>query len=309
MAVAEELHFGRAATRAFVSQPALSQAIARLERALGVQLFHRNRHAVRLTDAGEEMLYHARRLISSRDDALRRVHRIARGEAGFLRMGVAMLAELDVASALGALTAEHPGITLDRVSAMSERLLAQLREGGLDLAMVHQVPSLATPDDLEWEVLRRVRLTALLPQDHPLADREQIRLVELRDETFLVPPRKLAPSAFQGLHQMCRQIGGFSPNVIESPTASTLTIDSDWAPILNGAAIGLAPEGATRPAHADAIRVVPIEPPPNSIIALVWRRDDRSPLLRRVVEFVRQYRDQHGWTEDPTPNGRASETG
>ena len=299
VAVAEELHFGRAAVRAFVSQPALSQAIARLERALGVQLLVRNRQGVRLTDAGEELLYHARRLLSSRDDAVRRVRRTGQGEAGFLRAGIAMLAELDVAPALSALTAALPGITLDRVSAMSERLLAQLREGGLDLAVVHQVPLLATPGDFDWEVLRRGRLMVLLRQDHPLADRTQAKLVELREETFLVPPRKLAPSAYQGLHQMCRQVGGFRPKVIESPTASTLTIDSDWRALLDGAAIALAPEGATRPARVDGIKAVPIEPPPTFILALVWRRDDRSPLLARVVEFMRRYRDEHGWTDGP----------
>jgi DNA-binding transcriptional LysR family regulator len=98
---------------------------------------------------------------------------------------------------------------------------------------------------------------------------------------------------------MCRQVGGFRPKVIESPTASTLTIDSDWRALLDGAAIALAPEGATRPARVDGIKAVPIEPPPTFILALVWRRDDRSPLLARVVEFMRRYRDEHGWIDGP----------
>lgn len=100
---------------------------------------------------------------------------------------------------------------------------------------------------------------------------------------------------------MCRQFGELEPQVGESPTASTLAIDSDWREIGEHAAIGLAPESATRHIHTDTIKPVAIQPRPGFVLALVWRDDDRSPLLGRVVDFIRQYRDRHGWTENPKP--------
>src|SRR4051812_32793915 len=87
--VAEELHFGRAAACLYISQPALSQAIAKLESAIGVQLLVRNRQGVELTEAGRELLARARSMLSARDEALNRIRLIDQGEAGVLRVGVA----------------------------------------------------------------------------------------------------------------------------------------------------------------------------------------------------------------------------
>ena len=91
--VAEELHFGRAAGRLHITQPGLSQAIARLERDLEVQLFTRTRSNVELTEAGAELLHRARHLLTDLDDAVARVRIVRTGEAGLVHVGVALLAE------------------------------------------------------------------------------------------------------------------------------------------------------------------------------------------------------------------------
>ena len=106
-AVAEELHFGRAAGRMYISQPGLSQAIARLERQLGVRLFTRTRSNVELTEAGTELLHRGRRLLADLDGAVSRVRMAGRGETGLIRIGVAHLAEPAVAPALTAFQAER----------------------------------------------------------------------------------------------------------------------------------------------------------------------------------------------------------
>jgi DNA-binding transcriptional LysR family regulator len=298
VAVAEELHFGRAAERLYVSQPALSQAIARLEAALGVRLLKRSRHHVEHTAAGAELLRRARRLLCDKNETIERVRSLGNGTAGILRLGVAMLAEHAVEPALTSLTATHPVLVVDRVGAVSERLLAQLREGRLEVAFVHRVPVLSTIDELAWEVVRRRRLMALVGRAHPLASNTSIRLEQLRDETFLVNPRELAPSAYDGVQLMCRQFGGFDARLLESQCTSTLPHGHDLRLIRNGTAIALITEDTARDATPDLTATVGIEPPPASVIALAWRRRDSSPMLERFLDFVRTFRDQHRWTSE-----------
>jgi DNA-binding transcriptional LysR family regulator len=297
VAVAEELHFGRAAARLFISQPGLSQAIAGLERSLDVDLFVRTRHNVELTDAGTELLRHARRMLADRDAAVASVRRVERGEAGVLRIGVALLAEHEVAPALAALLAEYGELLLDRSGAMSERLLASLEARDLDAVVVFQVPVLATLRDIETEVIRSGRLAALVSQGSALKTRESVRLSDLSGERFLAPPRELAPSSFEGMKAMCHAYGGFEPEVVELSTSSVPLGAADWGPIVAGAAIATMPEGTARAIQPEGTSVVLVEPPPAYSLALAWRRDDESPLLRRFLNFMCAYRDQHAWTQ------------
>jgi DNA-binding transcriptional LysR family regulator len=285
--LAEELHFGRAASRLFITQPGLSQSMAKLERALNVPLFQRSRRDVQLTDAGVELLHHARRLLADLDEAMERVRGVGRGEAGLLRIGLALLTEHVVAPMLAALAAEYPGIVFDRTSAVSERLLAQLSEGSLHVAVVHQVPALATLPGVEWEVLRRGRLAALVNPGHPLAGQASIALKQLSEDTFMVNPRELAPSAFQGLKLMCTEFGGFDPKVIETGAASTPSVDADWSLIRQGTAIAVTAEETARGICPPSVAVVPIQSPPGYVLAVAWRRGDQSALLGQFLGFVR----------------------
>ena len=295
VAVAEELHFGRAAARLVMTQPGLSRSIAKLERVLDVQLLQRSRRGVRLTHAGVEFLLRARWLLADLDCALERVRGAGGDRAGVVRAGVALLAEPVIAPALAAFHAEYPGVVLDRTAAVSERLLAQVSDGRLHVAFVHQVPVLATPPRVDWEVVRRGRLAVLMTRRHPLAGRAAVALGQLRADTFLVNPRDLAPSAFQGLKLMCAEFGGFDPHVMESKTASAPTPDAGWRAIRHGAAIaGMAEETARAMCPPD-LRVIPVQPPPGYAVAAAWRRGEHSLQLDRFLGFVRRYRDAGAW--------------
>ncbi len=185
--VAEERHFGRAAARLFITQPGLSQAIARLERELEVQLFTRTRSNVELTNAGTELLDHARGLLAGLDDAVTQVRVAGRGKAGLVRVGVALLAEPVVAPALKAFQEHHEAIVVDRSAMVSERLLAHLAEGRLHAAVIHQVPALTT-ETVAREPLQRGRLAIVASPASKLAHQEAVTLSELSDQTFLVNP-------------------------------------------------------------------------------------------------------------------------
>ncbi len=298
VAVAEELHFGRAAARTYITQPALSQAIAGLERTLDVRLFARTRQNVELTDAGAELLRHAKGMLVEREEAVAAVRRVERGEVGVLRIGVALLAEHEVAPALAALSDTYPDIVLDRTAAVSERLLASIRDRILHAAVVHRVPVLGTIEGVEFEVIRTGRLATLVSQSSTLADAASVQLSDLAQETFLVPPREFAPSALEGLRTTCLSFASFEPKLLEAPT-STVPLGSDWRPVIDGDAIALMPEETAQAVRPDGAVVVPLEPPPEFSLALAWRSGNGSPALDRFVAFIRAYGAEHGWTPAP----------
>jgi DNA-binding transcriptional LysR family regulator len=296
--VAEELHFGRAAARLYITQPGLSQAIARLEQELDVKLLARTRRSVELTEAGTELLQRARRLLADHEEALIRVRSLGRGEAGSVRLGIAQLAEPVVAPAIAAFSDAHQEIVLDRSVMLSERLLEQLEEGRLQAALVHQLPALTSAANIEWEPLRLGRLAVLASRTSELAQRRSVTLGDLSDETFLVNPRALAPGALEGLKLMCRQFGGFDARVLESTAASTVTLDTDRRPIRDGAAIALMAEPAARAVNPTEVAVIPLRPPPLYVIALAWRRGEQAAPVDRFLDYVRGYRDQRAWTTE-----------
>lgn len=295
VSVAEELHFGRAAARMFITQPALSQAIAGLERTMDVKLFTRTRQNVALTDAGSELLRHARGLLADREDAVASVRRVERGEVGVLRLGVALFAEQEIAPALEALGDEYPDLILDRTAAVSERLLASIQDRTLHAAVVHRIPVLGTMDGVESDVIRKGRLAALVSRSSRLADGRAIGLGELSDETFLTPPREFAPSALEGLRTTCLSYAGFEPKLLEAST-STLPLGSDWRPVIDGEAVALMPEGTARALQPDGAVAVPVEPPPEFALSLAWRSGNGSPALHRFVSFIQAYSAAHEWT-------------
>jgi len=297
--VAEELHFGRAAARLYISQPGLSQAIARLERELEVRLFTRTRSSVELTEAGARGAAVRRRLLADLDNTVERVRMTGRGQAGLVRIGVAHLAEPVIAPALTAFQAEHPSIAVDRCTMVSERLLEQLAEGRLHAAVVYRVPALPRVDAVMSEALRRGRLAVLASPQSRLAGRNVVTLSELSKETFLVNPRSLAPGAFEGLKLMCQEFGGFEAKVLESAAAFTVALGTDWRPVRDGTAIAVMAETTAHAIRAEGIAVVPVQPPPQYALALAWRHDEHAPAARRFLAYLRRYRDQHAWITDP----------
>jgi DNA-binding transcriptional LysR family regulator len=209
-----------------------------------------------------------------------------------LRVGVALHAEHDVSSALTALAGEHPGLVLDRSSAISERLLEEVRDGKIDAALGYPVPTMAASDGVESEVIRRIRNTVLVSEESPLAHRASLTVAELREETFLVNPRELAPGALQGLRTMCRVFGGFDPELLES-TLPALPLEAAWRPIVEGSAILVLPETSAATVRAPGLVSVPIEPPPLCEVILAWGARSLSPMLERFIAFMRAFRNDH----------------
>jgi DNA-binding transcriptional LysR family regulator len=292
--VAEELHFGRAAARLYISQPALSQAIAKLEGAIGVQLLVRNRQRVELTEAGTELLARARSMLSASDDALNRIRLINQGEAGVLRVGVAVFAEHAVMPTFSALTARHPRLVIDRVVAVTDRLVEQLNAGMLDAVLGHAMPTIVEMESVRSELVIKEPMAALVRHTSHLAGRSSLTIADLRDESLMIPPRELAPSALVGMVAMCRTFGGFEPKTFECPAMATGPLNPAWLRHDGCEAVAFGGMSMVSSGLPTGLVAIPIVPPPLLSVALVWRRDDNSPVLQRLIDFLRERRDRAG---------------
>jgi DNA-binding transcriptional LysR family regulator len=182
VAVAEELHFTRAAERLYIAQPALSEQIRRLEGELGVELLRRTTRKVELTAAGEEFLSRARRILAEADEALADASRAARGETGSIRVATGSTAGVElVPRVLRAFRTERPRAHLELRQSDWEDYSGGLRDGSVDAAFVW----LPLEDDgLSFAALRVEPRVVALEAGHPLAAERELRMEQLVDEPW-----------------------------------------------------------------------------------------------------------------------------
>jgi len=276
--VAEELHFGRAARRLHVSQPPLSNRIRQLEAELGLQLFDRNTRAVRLTDAGTRLLPAARRVLVEAGKARRVAHAIASGEEGRVRLGFAGASSQRALPILAAaVRSEYPGIELVLESqTYVYAALEQIASGVLDLAFV-RLPVL--DPDLDARVVEVEELVCALPASHPLAQRSEIDLADLRDEDFVSLPEDLGSILQSTMMSLCTA-AGFKPKVSQvAPDSATVL-----ALVAAGAGVTITLSSVQR-VQAVGIAYRPLRgaDPGHMLAALAWRRDNPSAALAHVL--------------------------
>lgn len=221
LAVAEELHFGRAAERLGMLQPPLSRTIRGLEDNLGVSLFQRTTRNVRLTSAGEALLEPARKMLEYQSLAIDSVQRASTGETGRVNFGFARSSSRTLAAALVTESARgRPGITFSLESnVFAEEGLARIADGTLDLALVRW--SKQPPKVIGRPVLVE-RLSAALPEGHRLAGRSSIRVEELSDEDFISLPAHPSSSLRETTMRLCHE-AGFAPRLVQNaPDSQTI---------------------------------------------------------------------------------------
>lgn len=196
VAVAERLHFGRAAAALHISQPPLSRAIRALEAELGVTLFARTRRRVDLTPEGARLLEEARRTLAQLERSVLDLRSMSAGERGRLRIGFVSLADFGVLPGLlKAFKAARPGVTLSLREMLSPDQAAALAAGELDLGLL--LPPMPEPAALEHLVVQRERFVAALPAQHRLAkERGRLAMSALAGDSFVMVPRDIAPGLY-----------------------------------------------------------------------------------------------------------------
>src|SRR5271169_2526746 len=194
LAVAEERHFTRAAAKVGIGQPPLSQQIRDLEAEVGAALFHRVVHGAELTEAGKVFLAGVKEMPLTAERATMAARRAARGETGSLRVGSTATATFNVVvpSAIRTFRRAYPEIHLTLEEANTTRLVVGLREGTLDVVFLRP----GTPDTAELQLrpLSEEPMVVALPKHHSAAKRKEIDLAVLKDDPFLLFPRKVAPT-------------------------------------------------------------------------------------------------------------------
>ena len=206
LAVAEELHFGRAAERLHIVQPAVSQQVRRLERELGVPLFGRTTRSVSLTEAGQRFLPHARAVLAAADRAADSVAEF-RPSAALVRLGTSEGLGDHLDRLLGAFTRLAPGVQLELVHAPTPQRLQRVRDGSLDATIVR---GSWPPAGLDFTPLWTDEVLVALPAAHPLASAEVVSFADLAD----LPARLSSPERNRPLYELvlasCRE-AGFEP--------------------------------------------------------------------------------------------------
>ena len=184
VAVAEELHFGRAAARLNISQPPLSQQIQMLEQQVGARLLARTNRSVALTAAGKQFLADSRQILGLVNDAAARAERLHQGEAGELRIGFTSSAPFirAVSDTLSLFRQQYPDMHLQTREMNTREQLAPLSEGALDLGLMRNTQ---LPESLHHEVILHEPLMAMIPRMYPLAQKPIVTLAELAKEPFV----------------------------------------------------------------------------------------------------------------------------
>lgn len=279
VAVAEELHFRRAAERLHLTQPSLSQRIRALEHEIGTDLFVRDRRSVALTPAGKAFLEPARRSIDNARIAKEQALRAVRGEVGRLRLGFTVLAFYGLLpEALQAFRRRHPDVEVELVEMNSPSLETALITGTIDLAILH--PPLGHPE-LMVRSLPDEPLMLALPESHPLAALEEIPIRALADELMLIAPRAVGPSIYDRMIALF-QSEGVTPHVVQEVTPMTTLSGL----VAAGTGIGFVTRGLSRQPRP-GVCYRPVTPTPPSLpMAASWSKPELTATGRRFLDEV-----------------------
>jgi DNA-binding transcriptional LysR family regulator len=284
VAVAEELHFGRAARREHVVQPALSQQIKKLEQELGVTLLARNKRHVKLTEPGRAFLDEARRTLRDAEGAITAARRAAAGETGRLRVAYLEWGMyLFLPAILRRYRERYPSVELS-ITVM-DRLPQReaLARGDVDVGFF----ALREEDsDLGADLMAAEPLVAVLPDTHRCARDRRLPLEALSDDPWVLLPRELRTYYLEVVLRACASVG-FVPRVVqEADQLSAVT-----ALVSAGLGVSLVPQVFASRAR-DRVAVLPLTGhAPVLPHHAVWRKDALTPTGERFLDLAREVRD------------------
>jgi DNA-binding transcriptional LysR family regulator len=282
VAVAEELHFGHAASRLHTSQPSLSEQIRNLERELKVQLLIRTKRRVELAPAGQRFLDEARSILAAADRAVGLARETARKESRKLAIGISPETDWRLLGRALRLFAEHvPSAEILFENLTPEAQVEALHKGRIDLGFV-ALPMEA--EGLVSEATGRVQLMVALPEEHPMARHATLRLGQLSKEAYTLWPRHLSPASYDQLLAVFRRAGFGPPITMEGDLPSTHTV---LGMIAAGLTIALVDPGLRQMATSGVIFRALAGPGIFTETGVIYRRNDPSPILSSFLHQLR----------------------
>lgn len=279
VALAEELHFGKAAKRLHMAQPPLSQQIQRLERELGVQLFFRSSHNVELTPTGSMLLPQVRETLRAAEKTSRLARAVAAGDVGEVRIGyVSSALYIGLPAVIRRFRRSHPNVGLVLTQASVNTQIESMRHDKLDVGFIRtieQVPGLTS------HLLGATELLAVLPDDHPLAEEDPLQLGMLRDEVFLRFPSVEDPLQVDYITRACAQ-AGFTPKTEEAAS----DIQSVIALVAAGLGVSLLP-ATGRFVRLGGVVFRRLTDPPTTSYSVLYDEARLLPAIRAYLAQVR----------------------
>jgi DNA-binding transcriptional LysR family regulator len=279
VAVAEELHFGRAATRLNLAQPALSQSVISLEKAVGAKLLERTTRTVVLTSAGRVFLDECRRVLTQVAHAVERAQEAERGEAGLLRIGYVASASYEI---LPPILVEYrkrsPGVALRTQSRSTSELTGLLLDGDLSMAFIREFQE---QPELDSQVLFDEELVAVLPSDHPAARASTARLADLAAEPFILFDRARAPGLYDKLVSSCVE-ADFAPDIVQQSS----DVQSVLGLVAGGLGVTIVPS-SFRHLSIDGLTYRSLSDVDTTVtLSAVWPRNQRTSVLDGFIEVA-----------------------
>ncbi|AJE20171.1 LysR family transcriptional regulator [Azotobacter chroococcum] len=282
IAVAEELHFGRAAEQLGISQPPLSQQIQAMEEELGVRLFERTNRRVALSEVGRLFLPEARQVLAQLEQAVAVARRAQRGELGELKVGFTSSAPFTstIPRAIRAFRQACPEVHLDLRELSSRGVAEAVHEGRLQVGVLRPLAPL--PEELVALELFAEPLVVVLPVGHPLAGgADGVRLAELGEEPFVFFPRSFGTGLYDQLLELARA-AGFVPRIVQEASEAMTLIGL----VATGLGVTVLPASFSRMRIDGVVCRTLLDPGATTAVWLVRRRDEDSPLVRRFAELL-----------------------
>lgn len=282
IAVAEELHFGRAAEQLGISQPPLSQQIQALEEELGGRLFERTNRRVVLSEVGRLFLPEARQVLAQLEQAVAVARRAQRGELGELKVGFTSSAPFTstIPRAIRAFRQACPEVHLDLRELSSRGVAEAVHEGRLQVGVLRPLAPL--PEELEALELFAEPLVVVLPVGHPLAGgTDGVRLAELGEEPFVFFPRSFGTGLYDQLLELARA-AGFVPRIVQEASEAMTLIGL----VATGLGVTVLPASFSRMRIDGVVCRTLLDAGATTAVWLVRRRDEDSPLVRRFAELL-----------------------
>jgi DNA-binding transcriptional LysR family regulator len=281
VAVAERLHFSRAAQALHISQPPLSRAIRGLEERLGVTLFARTRRRVELTSEGARLLEETRRTLGQLERTALELRGMAAGEQGRLRLGFVSLADYGVLPGLlKAFKAARPKVSLALREMLSPEQAAALVAGELDFGLL--LPPVA--GDLEHVVVQREKFVAALPARHAAARRRgRVAMRELAGEAFVMVPREIAPGLYDIVAGLAAR-AGFSLQV----TQEAIQMQTVVSLVSSGLGVAIVPASIANLGRRGVVYRELADAHPRLDLWLAWRRGELGATARDFLAHARR---------------------
>ena len=273
VAVAEELNFRRAAEKLYMQQPPLSRQIRSLETELGVELFHRNKRTVVLTEAGKAFLDEARLTLAQAQRAINAVK-----TKSSLNIGFSICAfDRVIPELIHRFRQQYPETEISMTEMSKEKQIAALLNNQIDLGFCYAPIS---QPKLETATILSEPLAVVLPLNHPLSEREQIEWQSLKDESFILCPQDIKPDVRQQIEQLCTD-AGFELKIAQEASPPEIQLRL----VESGVGISLMATQSRSRHQAKVVYIPLVNPMPKLEIAAVWRCDERSTVLDKFKNY------------------------